>query len=111
MRKFRSPITGVAANETDESRKRDALTAHARTLRRHIESLSRKEYQASVGESSTHVMFLPGEHFSPPPSSTDPMLSNTRSRKDLPRIADVLLPLLRAVAADGKRNVPRKTRR
>src|SRR5205807_8347936 len=38
----------AAANESDEARKRDLLLQHARTLRRHIDKLSRREYQDAI---------------------------------------------------------------
>src|ERR1043165_5530101 len=54
----------LAANETDEVRRGAALELHAKTMRRHIDSLSRREYQASVGETLDFVvLFVPGEHF------------------------------------------------
>ena len=36
----------VAANESDDKRRADALEMHAKTVRRHVETLSRREYHA-----------------------------------------------------------------
>ena len=53
-----------AANETDESRRREFLVQHARVVRRHIDALSKREYQASIGDTLDFVvLFVPGEHF------------------------------------------------
>jgi DNA recombination protein RmuC len=94
----------VAANATEESRKLEALTAHARTLRRHIDALSRKDYQLNIGDSLDFtVMFLPGEHFLSAALVTDPMLFEYAVDKKIYLASPtVLLPLLRAVAAGWK---------
>jgi DNA recombination protein RmuC len=94
----------VAANATEETRKLEALTAHARTLRRHIDALSRKDYQLNIGDSLDFtVMFLPGEHFLSAALVTDPMLFEYAVDKKIYLASPtVLLPLLRAVAAGWK---------
>lgn len=100
------PLTeySAAANEPDEARKRENLVAHARTMRRHIDSLSRREYQASIGETLDFtVMYLPGEHFLSAALVTDPSLFEYAvERKIYVASPTVLLPLLRAVAAGWK---------
>src|SRR6266542_4494584 len=94
----------AAANESDEARKREFLNAHAKTLRRHIDTLSRREYQAAIGESLDFtVMFLPGEHFLSAALVTDPALFEYAVGKKIYLASPtVLLPLLRAVAAGWK---------
>ena len=90
----------LAANETDETRKRDLLGLHARALRRHIETLSRREYQAAIGDSLDFtVMFLPGEHFLSAALIADPTLFEfAATRRIFVASPTVLIPLLRAVA-------------
>jgi len=94
----------AAANENDETRKREFLLQHARTLRRHIDTLSRREYQNAIGESLDFtVMFLPGEHFLSAALVSDPSLFEYAVDKKIYLASPtVLLPLLRAVAAGWK---------
>lgn len=94
----------LAANEADEGRKQELLLAHAKTLRRHIETLSRREYQSAIGESLDFtVMFLPGEHFLSAALIADPTLFDfSAGRRVFVASPTVLLPLLRAVEAGWK---------
>jgi DNA recombination protein RmuC len=94
----------VAANETDEKRRADALDLHARTVRRHVDSLSRREYHASIGETVDFViLFVPGEHFLSAALTTDPTLFDfAAQRRVYLASAAILLPLLRAVEAGWK---------
>lgn len=102
----KAPLTEYteASNEQDESKKRELLAAHAKTLRRHIDSLSKREYQASVGESLDFtVMYLPGEHFLSAALVTDATLFEYAVEKKIYLASPtVLLPLLRAIAAGWK---------
>lgn len=93
-----------ASNETDEARKRELLLSHAKMLRRHIDSLSRREYQGSIGETLDFtVMYLPGEHFLSAALVTDASLFEYAvDRKIYLASPTVLLPLLRAIAAGWK---------
>jgi len=94
----------AAANEQDENRKRDLLESHAKTLRRHIDTLSKREYQTAIGESLDFtVMFLPGEHFLSAALMTDPTLfDHAASKRIFVASPMVLLPLLRAVETGWK---------
>lgn len=102
----KSPLADytAASNEPDEARKIELLTAHAKTLRRHIDSLSRREYQGSIGETLDFtVMYLPGEHFLSAGLVTDASLFEYAvERKIYLASPTVLLPLLRAIAAGWK---------
>ena len=100
------PLTeySAAANETDENRRREFLGQHVKTLRRHIDSLSRREYQTAIGDTLDFtVMFLPGEHFLSAGLITDPALFEYAAEKKVVLASPtVLLPLLRAIAIGWK---------
>lgn len=93
-----------AAAESDESRRKLLLDQHAKNLRRHIEQLSRKEYQSSIGESLDFtVLFLGGEQFLSSALMVDPTIFEFAvERKIFLASPTVLLPLLRAVEAGWK---------
>ena len=94
----------LAANENDEIRRSDLLAQHAKTVRRHLDTLSRREYQNAIGDSLDFtVMFLPGEHFLSAALMSDPTLFDYAAAKRV-FIASptVLIPLLRAVESSWK---------
>lgn len=94
----------AAAQTSDEEQRRMWLASHAKNLKRHVDALSRKEYQASIGESLDFtVMFLPAEHFLSAALVTDPdLFEYAVQRKVYVASPTVLLPLLRAVHAGWK---------
>src|SRR5204863_8710494 len=81
-----------------------ALALQAKTMRRHIDSLSRREYQASVGETLDFVvLFVLGVHFLSAALAADPSLFDYAADKKIFLASPtVLLPLLRAVYAGWK---------
>jgi DNA recombination protein RmuC len=91
----------AAANEPDEQRRKEMFALHAKTVRRHIDALSRREYQSAVGNTLDFVvLFLPGEHFLSAAFTTDPALFEYAvERKIYLASPTVLLPLLRAINA------------
>jgi DNA recombination protein RmuC len=93
-----------AAGEPDDEKKRALLSQHARNLKRHVDLLSKKEYQASVGETLDFtVLFLGGEHFLSSALLVDPAIFEYAvHRKIYLATPTILLPLLRAVSAGWK---------
>jgi len=94
----------AAAQTADEDQRKQLLAAHTRNLKRHVDSLSRKEYQAALGESLDFtVMFIPGEQFLSAAAITDPeFFEYAAQRKIYVASPAILLPLLRAVNAGWK---------
>jgi DNA recombination protein RmuC len=94
----------AAANAEDEEKRREFLALHARTLRRHIDSLSRREYQSSIGNTLDFtVLFLAGEHFLSAALVSDPAIFEYAVDKKVYLASPtVLLPMLRAVATGWK---------
>lgn len=102
----KAPLTEyiAACSEPDETRKTALLVQHAKNLRRHVDALVKREYQASIGDTLDFtVMFIPGEHFLSAALATDlTLLDYAAEKKIFLATPTVLLPLLRAVAASWK---------
>ena len=99
----KAPVSdyAAAAQAGDEEQRRQLLASHTRTLKRHVDALSRKEYQAAIGESLDFtVMFLPGEQFLS--SAEADLIEYASQRKIYVATPTVLLPLLRAIYAGWK---------
>ena len=102
----KAPLTEyiAACSAPDEARKQTLLEQHAKNLRRHIDALAKRDYQASIGETLDFtVMFIPGEHFLAAALAADlTLLEYAAERRIFLASPTVLLPLLRAVAASWK---------
>lgn len=98
----------AAAEESDEKRRRELLAQHASNLRRHIDSLSRKDYQEyvqkSLGKSlSFTILFISGEHFLSSAMITDAEIFEYAASKNIVLASPtILVPLLKALASGWK---------
>jgi DNA recombination protein RmuC len=90
-----------AASEPDDEKKKALLAQHAKNLRRHVDLLSKKEYQSSVGVTLDFtVLFLGGEHFLSSALMVDQGIFEYAVQKKIYLATPtILLPLLRAVSA------------
>lgn len=90
-----------AAAEQDEVKRSQFLADHASKIRRHVDTLSRKEYQQSVGDTLDFtILFIGGEHFLSAALVKDPTLFEYAAQRKIYLASPmVLLPMLRAVAA------------
>lgn len=98
----------AAVEEIDEKRKRELLEQHAAMVRRHIDSLSRKEYQEYVQRSlgktlSFTILFISGEQFLSAAMITDSTIFEYASTKNVVLASPtILVPLLKALASGWK---------
>ncbi|HVR44602.1 MAG TPA: DNA recombination protein RmuC [Thermoanaerobaculia bacterium] len=94
--------------DVDDRRRRELLQQHAATLRRHVDSLSRKEYQEHVQRTlgtslSFTILFISGEHFLSAAMITDPSIFEYASGKNVVLASPtILVPLLKALASGWK---------
>jgi DNA recombination protein RmuC len=89
-----------AAQATDEETRKQLLSCHTKNLRRHVDSLSRKEYQNAIESLDFVVMFLPGDQFV---AAADPDVFEYAAQKKVYIASPTLfLPLLRVVHAGWK---------
>lgn len=98
----------AAVEETDDKRKKELLAQHAANLRRHIDSLSRKDYQEYVqktlGKSlSFTILFISGEQFLSAAMITDSTIFEYAAGKNIVLASPtILVPLLKALASGWK---------
>ncbi|HUP46144.1 MAG TPA: DNA recombination protein RmuC [Thermoanaerobaculia bacterium] len=98
----KAPITdyNAAAQTVEEEQRRTLLGSHARNIRRHIDALSRKEYQAAIDDTLDFVvLFVPGDQFVP---NDGEIFEYAAQRKVVVASPTTLLPLLRAVEKGWK---------
>ena len=88
-----------AKEETDPSRVRKLMEAHANAVRKHVEGLSRKDYSAAIeGDIDFTVMFMPGDHLLEAALAVDPKLQDEALRERILITNPVsLVALLRTV--------------
>lgn len=102
----KAPLTEyiAACNENDEERRHTLLEQHAKNIRRHIDALSKREYQGSIGETLDFtLMFIPGDHFLFAALGADPTLFDYSVEKRVFLTSPtLLLPLLLGIAASWK---------
>ncbi|MDP9416543.1 MAG: DNA recombination protein RmuC, partial [Actinomycetota bacterium] len=89
-----------AVESADADRRAERLTAHARQLRKHVESLSAKEYWSSFRPTPEFVvLFVPGEAFLAPALEHDPaLLEDAMQRRVVVATPTTLLAMLRTIA-------------
>lgn len=98
----------AATEESDDKRKRELLDQHAAILRRHIDSLSRREYQEYVQRSlgkrlSFTILFISGEQFLSAAMITDSTIFEYAASKNIVLASPtILVPLLKALASGWK---------
>ena len=104
-----------AVERTDPQGRELRVTAHARALRQHVDTLAKRDYWAALQPGpELVVLFVPGEAFLAPALEADPAILDDAMRKGvLLATPTTLLTLLRTIAygwqqhslADGAREV------